>query len=210
VTMPLPSASVRCSVALPIDVGGAVVPTVLSSFDGLADGLEHVALVVGAPLDDVPLVRVHSECMTGDVFGSCRCDCGPQLGEALTELAVAGGILLYLRQEGRGIGLYNKIDTYALQQQGHDTFDANALLGFADDLRDYSVAVQMLGALGVGTVDLLSNNPDKAAQLRAGGITVRTEIPTATHVRSSNEAYLVAKARRSGHRLTVPVAVAHA
>lgn len=206
--MTMPHASVRRSVALPIDVDGAVVPAVLCSFDGLADGLEHVALVVRAPLNDVPLVRLHSECLTGDVLGSCRCDCGPQLAEALTQVAATGGIVLYLRQEGRGIGLYNKIDTYALQQEGHDTFDANALLGFADDLRDYGVAAQMLSALGVATVDLLSNNPDKAAQLRAGGIIVRTEIPTATHLRSSNEAYLVAKARRSGHCLTVSMAVA--
>jgi GTP cyclohydrolase II len=149
---------------------------------------------------------MHSECLTGDVLGSGRCDCGPQLDESLQRLAAVGGILLYLRQEGRGIGLYNKIDAYALQEEGHDTFDANTLLGFGDDDRDYRVAVQMLTALNAPTIDLLSNNPDKARQLRAGGILVRDEIPTATHLVATNEAYLAAKVTRSGHRLTFPSA----
>ena len=119
-----------------------------------------------------PLVRLHSECLTGDVFGSQRCDCGPQLREAVERIADAGGFLLYLRQEGRGIGLYAKLDAYALQDAGLDTYEANLALGFAADERDYTVAAQMLRALGVSRVALLSNNPDKAAQLTGLGITV--------------------------------------
>lgn len=144
----------------------------------------------------VPLVRLHSECMTGDVFGSERCDCGPQLQEAVARICEVGGYLLYLRQEGRGIGLYNKIDAYALQEAGLDTYQANLALGFGEDERDYTVAVQMLLCLGVDRLDLLSNNPDKAAHLEAAGIQVARRVPTGLHVSSVNAPYLAAKAGR--------------
>ncbi|MET8704124.1 MULTISPECIES: GTP cyclohydrolase II [unclassified Kitasatospora] len=172
------------------------------TFHGLADGAEHLALALGTvPEGATPLVRLHSECLTGDVFGSARCDCGPQLREAVERIATAGGYLLYLRQEGRGIGLYNKLDAYALQDSGLDTYDANTALGLPEDGRDYTAAAQMLGALGVGGVELLSNNPDKAAQLAALGVTVELRVPTGVHVSESNVHYLRAKAERTGHSI---------
>ncbi|BAW03963.1 GTP cyclohydrolase II [Nocardia seriolae] len=170
------------------------------TFDGLADGREHVALVLGEP-GATPLVRLHSECLTGDVFGSARCDCGPQLREAVERIAGVGGILLYLRQEGRDIGLYNKLDAYALQDAGLDTYQANTELGFDEDARDYSAAAQMLTALGVGEFDLLTNNPDKVRQLRALGMTVRDTLPTGVHANPANLRYLRAKADHTGHTI---------
>ena len=164
----------------------------VSTFDGLVDGLEHVALALG-DWDDVPLVRPHSECLTGDVFGSLRCDCGPQLREAVERIAGAGGLVLYLRQEGRGIGLYNKLDAYALQDAGLDTFEANLALGHGEDERDYGAAAQMLAALGVERVALLTNNPDKVGQLSGLGITVTEQVPTGEFRGPANEAYLAAK-----------------
>jgi len=146
-----------------------------------------------------PLVRLHSECLTGDVFRSQRCDCGPQLREAVERISEAGGYLLYLRQEGRGIGLYNKLDAYALQDAGLDTYEANLALGFAKDERDYTVAAQMLLALGVDQLDLLTNNPDKATQLQAAGIQVNSRVPTGLHLSPVNGRYLAAKAWR-GHQ----------
>ena len=126
---------------------------------------------------EVPLVRLHSECLTGDVVGSTGCDCGPQLQETVGRLAEHGGVLLYLRQEGRGIGLYNKIDSYVLQDGGFDTFQANRLLGRGDDEREYGVAADMLRALNLCRVRLLTNNPDKVGQLRAHGIDVVDVVP---------------------------------
>lgn len=143
-------------------------------------------------------VRIHSECLTGDVFGSRRCDCGAQLDEAITRMADEGGIILYLRQEGRGIGLHNKLDAYALQEKGQDTFQANAHLGFPEDARDYKIAAQMLADLGVKSVRLLSNNGDKAKALQEEGIRVAAVIPTTVHVTDENAAYIEAK-RRHGH-----------
>lgn len=163
------------------------------------DGSEHVALLVGAPGGRAPLVRLHSECLTGDVFGSLKCDCGPQLQAALRLMAAdGGGILLYLRQEGRGIGLANKIRAYALQDRGLDTVEANQRLGFADDERDYALAAAMLRALGVDRVRLLTNNPAKLAGLEAQGIAadrVAHRLPANPH----NAHYLAVKAAKSGH-----------
>jgi GTP cyclohydrolase II len=166
------------------------------------DGAEHVALVVGAPSGKPPLVRLHSECLTGDVLGSLKCDCGPQLQGALAEIDSAGwGILLYLRQEGRGIGLVNKLRAYALQDQGFDTVDANLRLGFGDDERDFTVAARMLKLLGQDEVRLLTNNPRKAAGLEGAGVKVVGQVPLKTGANSHNQHYLDTKRLRSGHRL---------
>jgi len=173
------------------------------SFHGLADGKEHLAIIFpGAKDIPAPLVRIHSECLTGDVFHSARCDCGKQLEEAMNGMSQSGGILLYLRQEGRGIGLYNKLDAYMLQiEQGLDTFESNQQLHFPDDLRDYSVAVHMLEALDVATIRLLTNNPDKAEQLRTHGITVSEILPTQTYMTAENKDYLEAKKNKTKHTL---------
>ena len=192
--------SVRARVTLPVRLAGVETVAEVVSFDGLADGLEHLAIRLGAP-GDVPLVRLHSECLTGDVLGSRRCDCGPQLHEAVERIEAVGGWLLYLRQEGRGIGLYAKLDAYLLQDRGLDTYDANLALGYAADARDYTVAAQMLTALGVDRLALLTNNPDKAAQLTEHGLTVTERVPTAVHLTASNSRYLTAKAVRGSHAL---------
>lgn len=160
------------------------------------------ALELGRPAaTGLPLVRLHSECLTGDVFGSQRCDCGPQLREAVERITEHGGYVLYLRQEGRGIGLYDKLDAYALQDRGLDAYDANLALGHRADERDYTSAAQMLHALGANRIGLLSNNPDKGAQLARLGITIVRQVPTALHLTATNAAYLAAKARRGGHDL---------
>ncbi len=172
------------------------------AFRAAGDPGEHVALVIGEPDGRPPLVRVHSECLTGDAFGSLKCDCGPQLGEALARIGSAGwGILLYLRQEGRGIGLINKLRAYALQDQGFDTVDANLRLGFEDDERDFAVAARMLEALGQREVRLLTNNPRKVEALEALGIRVAERVPLQAGVNPHNQAYLAAKRDRSGHQL---------
>lgn len=165
------------------------------------NGLEHLALVVGnvEGNESVP-VRVHSECLTGEVFGSLRCDCRQQLERAMDHMSQAGrGVVLYLRQEGRGIGLGNKIKAYALQEKGMDTYEANRSLGFPDDLRTYEVAGEMLRMLGVLSVDLMTNNPLKIAGLVDEGITVRRRIPSRTQHNPHNTSYLKAKRDRSGH-----------
>ena len=202
----LPAATVRTRVTVPLRFADGFATTGrIVTFDGLVDGREHVAIGLGAgePTEGdgsaVPLVRVHSECLTGDVLGSQRCDCGAQLLEAVRRLSSTGGYLLYLRQEGRGIGLYAKLDAYRLQDLGLDTYDANLALGFEADARDYSVAAQMLGALGVGRIALLSNNPDKANQLARLGVDVVERVPTGVHVNETNAGYLSTKAERGGH-----------
>lgn len=192
------TATVRTCLTLPLRLCGWTGVGEVTTFDGLSDGGEHLAIRLGAP-GAVPLVRLHSECLTGDVLGSERCDCGPQLHEALERISVDGGYLLYLRQEGRGIGLYAKLDAYALQDEGLDTYEANLALGYAADARDYTPAAEMLAALGVSRLSLLSNNPDKAAQLAAHGLAVDL-VPTAVHLSSANARYLAAKAR-GGHTL---------
>ena len=198
---PSAGASVRTRVRIPLRFGdGYTVTAEAVTFHGLADGEEHLALVIGDQATwDVPLVRMHSECLTGDVFGSARCDCGPQLREAVERIAETGGVLLYLRQEGRGIGLYNKLDAYALQDTGLDTYQANTALGFAEDARDYTAAAQMLVALGIDELDLLSNNPDKARQLRALGVGVRRATSTGVFATPSNLRYLHAKVDHTHH-----------
>ncbi|MGH3830467.1 MAG: GTP cyclohydrolase II [Pseudonocardiaceae bacterium] len=172
------------------------------SFEGLCDDREHLAVLFGDPLSQRdPLVRLHSECLTGDVFGSARCDCGPQLRESIRLMCDAGGIILYLRHEGRGIGLYNKLDAYLLQDFGYDTFSANLALDFPEDMRDYRVAAQMLTTLGASTIRLLSNNPDKASQLCAYGIKVSSQQTTGVFTTRANREYLQAKALQAGHQL---------
>jgi GTP cyclohydrolase II len=203
------SLGIRSRVTVPLKFADGYVTTAeVITFDGLADGKEHLALALGDAFGaDVPLVRPHSECLTGDVFGSERCDCGPQLREAVERIAGVGGFLLYLRQEGRGIGLYAKLDAYALQDLGMDTYEANRALGHADDERDYTAAAQMLTALGVGAVDLLTNNPDKPAQLRSFGVDVRDVVPTHVHASAANVRYLQAKVAHTAHTIDLPLAV---
>ncbi|GAB2706974.1 GTP cyclohydrolase II RibA [Nocardia thraciensis] len=173
----LPPAAVRARVS--VELARTVrCAAELVTFDRLIDDREHLALVLPPPGPSTgpPLVRVHSECLTGDVFGCDRCDCGPQLDHALALIAARGGAVLYLRQEGRGIGLYNKLDAYVLQNRGYDTYQANLLLGRGADERNYGVAAQMLLALGMPRIELLTSNPDKVRQLRAGGIDVTAVI----------------------------------
>jgi GTP cyclohydrolase II len=170
-------------------------------FHEQSTGLDHVALTLGSMAGPDPvLTRMHSECLTGDVFSSLRCDCGSQLNASLAAIAARGwGVILYLRQEGRGIGLHAKIQAYNLQDKGLDTVDANLMLGHPDDARDYHIASTMLSALGVSEVCLLSNNPDKVTQLSAHGITVVDRIPLVVGVGEENREYLATKVERMGH-----------
>ena len=173
------------------------------AFSNNRDGKDHLAIVHGDVLGAIDLpTRLHSECLTGDVLGSLRCDCRDQLEAALRTLAgMPAGLLLYMRQEGRGIGLVNKIRAYALQEQGLDTVDANRALGFRDDERDYSIAAHMLTSLNVGSIRLMTNNPDKIGQLEKLGIKVTGRIPHVMPANEFNRFYLETKAARSGHQL---------
>jgi GTP cyclohydrolase II len=211
---PAPTAMIRTQVDLPLRFAdGYTTDARVFTFDGLVDGREHLAFALGdraAPCQTPgrraePLIRPHSESHTGDVFGSQRCDCGPQLREAVERIAAAGGYLLYLRQEGRGIGLYSKLEAYALQDSGVDTYEANLALGHAEDERSYVAAAQMLVALGVPRVTLLSNNPDKARQLRSCGVTVAAQVRTGVFVSAANVRYLETKALRGAHTLDLPL-----
>jgi GTP cyclohydrolase II len=184
---------------LPVD---AAEKTEIVAFRSAEEAVEHVALVIGSPNGRPPLVRLHSECLTGDVFGSLKCDCGPQLDAALHRIAEEGwGILLYLRQEGRGIGLINKLRAYALQDQGFDTVDANLRLGFAIDARDFGVAARMLSLLGQDRIRLLTNNPAKVTGLAGAGIEVAERVPHQMKPNPHNAAYLATKRDRTGHAL---------
>jgi GTP cyclohydrolase II len=210
----LPAATIRTQLTMPLQFpGGFATQARIFTFDGLVDDREHIALGLGAHAAPVtpdshrgaaPLVRLHSECLTGDVLGSQRCDCGPQLVEAVERLTIVGGFLLYLRQEGRGIGLYAKLDAYTLQDLGLDTYDANVALGYSEDERDYTVAAQMIQALGLDEVAILSNNPDKATQLGCLGVTVTQRVPTGVHLTEANARYLATKAERGAHTIDVP------
>jgi GTP cyclohydrolase II len=208
----LPTATIRTQLELPLRFAdGYAADARVFTFDGLVDDREHLAFALGDrtaphPVDErrVPLIRPHSECLTGDVFGSQRCDCGPQLREAVERIAEAGGYLLYLRHEGRGIGLYSKLDAYALQDAGADTYEANLALGHGEDERSYLAAAQMLHALGVSRVALLSNNPDKARQLHSFGVTIVEQVPTGVYLSAANRRYLETKAGRGRHTLDLP------
>ncbi|WP_433797184.1 GTP cyclohydrolase II [Actinoplanes sp. CA-252034] len=209
------TAQIRTQVTVPLRFpDGYSTSARVFTFTGLADGREHLALgfgdwrtavTVAANGGPAPLVRPHSECLTGDVFGSERCDCGPQLREAAERITGTGGFLLYLRQEGRGIGLYAKLDAYALQDTGLDTYQANLALGHGEDERDYTAAAQMLQSLGAPRIRLLSNNPDKAAQLAARGIDVTERIPTGVHLSAANARYLTTKRDHTAHTLDLPL-----
>ncbi|WP_428240133.1 GTP cyclohydrolase II [Gynuella sp.] len=194
--------SQRAEVVIPLQ--DIAIPARFISFNGLSDQKEHIAIIFGQPeQQDAPLVRLHSECLTGDVFGSRRCDCGQQLKEAQELMAAQGGVLLYLRQEGRGIGLYNKLEAYRLQDQGIDTYAANEMLGFDHDLRDFGPAVEMLRALNITRLRLLSNNPDKARQLIERNIDVVECVPTGVYVNEHNASYLKAKVDLHKHEINL-------
>ena len=178
----------------------------LRIFESLVDEKEHAALVLGNPEEfakNPVLVRVHSECLTGDVFGSLRCDCGSQLDAALRQIAAAGaGVLLYLRQEGRGIGLRSKIQAYELQDKGLDTVEANEVLGFAPDLRRYGIGAQILRSVGVQNMRLLSNNPKKIIGLEGFGLSVVERVPLIMEFTKENKNYLETKQSKMGHLLS--------
>ncbi|WP_369045718.1 GTP cyclohydrolase II [Sinomonas sp. P10A9] len=209
---------VRTRVRVPLRFGDGFATTAdVFTFRHLADYREHLLLGLGdwegalaraADGGEPPLVRPHSECLTGDVLGSQRCDCGPQLREAAERISGAGGFLLYLRQEGRGIGLYAKLDAYALQDQGLDTYAANRALGRGEDERDYRAAAQMLRVVGATRIRLLSNNPDKAAQLESLGIEVAERVPTGVHLSAANAFYLATKRDHTLHTLDLDQASA--
>lgn len=196
-----------------VELSSAPIPTrygnfMCHSFQSVVDGQIHLALVMGKPSGDTPvLTRVHSECMTGDVFGSTRCDCGPQLNESLRLIAEAGsGALVYLRgHEGRGIGIASKLQAYALQDQGLDTVDANVALGLPVDAREYGYAAQILRYLGIDRVALITNNPVKKEKLSDLGIEVAELVVMPAHVTENNLVYLQTKYQRMGHILTSPI-----
>ena len=172
------------------------------AFRSPEEASDHVALVIGKRDGNPPVVRLHSECLTGDVLGSLKCDCGPQLHAALHAMADAPwGVLLYLRQEGRGIGLVNKLRAYALQDQGYDTVDANLRLGFPVEARDFAIAGRMLELLNIPHIRLMTNNPEKVARLEKEGVEVIERLPLALPTNKYNEQYLATKRDRTGHQL---------
>ncbi|MEQ8312347.1 MAG: GTP cyclohydrolase II [Sphingopyxis sp.] len=172
------------------------------AFRSPEEASDHVALVIGRRDGNPPVVRLHSECLTGDVLGSLKCDCGPQLHAALHAMADAPwGVLLYLRQEGRGIGLVNKLRAYALQDQGYDTVDANLRLGFPVEARDFAIAARMLELLNIPRIRLMTNNPEKVARLETEGVGVVERIPLALPTNPHNAHYLATKRDRTGHQL---------
>jgi len=198
----------HCDESLVSEIARSQMPTKYGSmelrvFQSRLDGAEHVALVAGDPAtfeQEPTLVRVHSECLTGDVFGSLRCDCGTQLDKALRMIAEKGrGVLLYLRQEGRGIGLRNKIKAYALQDQGLDTVEANAALGFAPDLRHYGIGAQILRSIGLKEIVILSNNPRKIVGIDSYGLKVVDRVMIEGVCQNENMRYLETKKNKLGH-----------
>lgn len=192
--------SIRQQIPLTICENTSVLTT---TFNNLSDGKEHIALVFkrGSSQAQAPLVRVHSSCVTGDIFHSQRCDCGDQLRDSINRLDQEGGVLIYLFQEGRGIGLNAKIDAYALQiKEGLDTYQANLALGHGEDERDYKPAAEILAALAINRIHLITNNPDKAEQLQKYGIEIVSLLPTTPRMHEENHDYLKAKQSR-GHTL---------
>lgn len=188
-------------VALPTEYGHfRLIPFIQKS-----NGMEHIALIKGDLLKKDPImVRVHSSCITGDIFGSCRCDCGTQLHESMKLIEKEGrGVVLYMNQEGRGIGLFNKIKAYKLQEEGYDTVEANIRLGFNDDERDYGVGASMLHALGLGKIRLISNNPVKRAGLEGYGIEIIENVPLVIQPNSHNRFYMETKRDKMGHFLNI-------
>ena len=187
----------------------ATVPTAHGVFRFLAykdriTGTDHIAVVAGDLAEDAPLVRVHSECLTGEAFGSLKCECGPQLDAALDAIAQNGGVVIYMRgHEGRGIGLINKLRAYSLQERGLDTVDANLALGLPADARDYAAAAGILGDLGIDRMRLLTNNGDKVAQLRGLGLDIVEQVPLLVGVGPNNHQYLATKAERMGHTIAL-------
>jgi GTP cyclohydrolase II len=206
-------ADIEALLSTPVDVqavSSATVPVAgrpdarLQTFRVVGTQEEHYALICGDidAKNTPPIVRIHSACMTGDIFGSLKCDCGPQLDAALKEITNSDtGILVYLMQEGRGIGLINKMRAYSLQEQGHDTVDANHALGFEDDERDFSIGAAILKSLNADTIQLLTNNPRKVNGLSERGITVTQRLPLAIEPNKYNAGYLSTKASKSGHLL---------
>jgi len=186
--------------SLPMSVSEAGKLHIFRPHDGSE---EHYAVEIGAPDRSEPvLARLHSACFTGDVLGSLKCDCGPQLHAALGQMGRAGaGVLLYLNQEGRGIGLANKMRAYALQDQGFDTVEANHRLGFEDDERDFRIGAEILRSLGFSSVRLLTNNPNKVARMESSGLKVVERVPLKVGENSFNSGYLATKAKKSGHLL---------
>jgi 3,4-dihydroxy 2-butanone 4-phosphate synthase / GTP cyclohydrolase II len=180
-------------------------PTSHGDFEVLTFGSDHEhyphVVLRSKIVNDIPVIRIHSECMTGDVFGSLRCDCGEQLHASMEYIQKNGGAIVYLRQEGRGIGLTEKIKAYALQEKGMNTIQANLELGHSADARDYSVAVEILKSLGWNQIHLMTNNPEKLDQLRAGGIEVIDRIPVVIKANSHNADYLHTKSSEMGHWL---------
>ena len=205
--MPDPTSSlpsIRARVTLKVGKNSHIDAEMLS-FRHLSDQLEHVALVF-AQADQIqltPLVRLHSECLTGDVFHSSRCDCGEQLDETIELMAREGGVILYLRQEGRGIGLYNKIDAYVLQSDGMNTYEANRHLGFEDDLRDFTCAIEMLKALQIQQIELITNNPKKMHFIEASPIKLAAVRGTQAHIKQGNKQYLQTKVDAGQHKLDI-------
>lgn len=195
--------SVRARTHIQVGENSSVAAEIVS-FSGLTDNKEHIALIFGqADQQAAPLVRMHSECLTGDVFNSSRCDCGDQLNETIAKMNENGGILLYLRQEGRGIGLYNKLDAYELQSQGMNTYEANKHLGFEEDERDFHCAEQMLSALGVNKIRLITNNPKKIKALSSSKLVLEQVLNTQVYQKPDNQNYLATKQQHGGHQLNI-------
>ena len=194
--------AVKLKTTVEIPIEGIPLHTRFVSFEGVDK--EHFALLIGDCHTLPVLTRIHSECLTGDVFGSRRCDCGAQLKEALSHMSErGGGVLVYLRQGGRGIGLYSKFDAYVLQTQGIDTFTANEMLGYADDSREFESAGAMLKALDIRHIDLITNNPAKVLALQGCNITINRTLPSGVFLTVENERYLRSKINKKQHTINL-------